>query len=885
MSAIIVNGNIETEIRPAIWMNYSGAAGSTAVGIWDSGDSRETLSRESAALLTLTPTSPINPFNAAMQFQNRGTPAAQNVTAGGWLGATLNPPEQTLTGVAAWADPNVRFGTADPAHVFTNATTARPAQATVNGQIPFYKDFNDSFSENHNGAPFTANNLVGHVDPINGSPLPFAYDNVRGGDGRGLGGASNPLDSRTSSVSFFAPNDGRVPTLANNQNPGFAHFVTMVPIEFGSSTLVPSNTATTPSGALVAVNGAMGAVTHRLTLTVPAAQVANYNRLIPQQVNGLDPIYRASDAAGSSVAGYGPTVGSGQRRHPQRRKRQRQRLCAGERHAASARGQRRHGRRDRHAKRGVAFASAASIPHDRRDQLPRRHGRPRHLGAASDLRGGHGHGQSRHSTREFDHPADRRRQSGGEQRSARNAAAGTPLLGTDVTNQFGQFWNFTSQNAAGGNNNGTLVLYGATDPRVISLRDNGILFSVDSATDGLAATAVNQEKLFGSIPQLQPNTTTLTINGANQPNEARGTVFRTHLTASNATYVDELAMGLDPRRRNVDIDAQSLGGDGINIDANLFFSVARQATGQVASAVSRQANRHQMAADIFEVRAGQADVSRTVGRHNSLFVNQEVIGLGPNFGPQANATPSNDNLLDFDLNTDAAMVANAMSNLDSPINRANDTGNIDRPRIGGDIYRSNFDNYFSLADSGIGDGARIFRSNISDLFANGHAMGLADMDIGSAGIDDLDALALFRPGIGPGVRDGSDVLSGATLSSTLEQNFNFGGGFFVFDPNDDRDFEGIDMFHGGLPTDLALFSLAPGSQTLNFFGLSAGDLFITDFDGTFSLFATAESLGLRFHDNLDGLDSLAVPEPATWALLTLAIIGWGWRRRMTRRIA
>jgi hypothetical protein len=889
-TAVVVNGNIETTVRPGAWLTYSGATGSvnqtTAVGIFDSGDPSDTLSRETASRLGLAPVTPINPNAAAIaRFQNQGTTAAQDISSGGWLGAFLNSPEQTSVNVGA-TDPAIRNG--DPAHVFTNsASLPNTFPALSTGIRPFYFDYNTSFSENHTSMTYVsranpANNLAVMVDAINSTPLPFAYDNTTGGNGRGLGPASLPLDARTSNITYLPNANPRVPSRTDNINPGFVRFVEMIPIEFSTNMLPSGNSAAAvlPAG-----------VVARNTITVSNADGPNVGGLGVDSTyglsNGLEPFYRPRDAAGTNFFGFNVTHNVANANQ----------IRGG---TENNNGFVRSGGNLQVIVNQVDGTNVSNQTFALPDQAPRPFisvggtnylfdtGAPNTSVPAAVFAAGMPSGNPNvRILPTFTIPA-----AGGpitiQNLHVRNAGAGTPIVGTDVTNRFGQVWDFSPKGGAANVNRGTLTLIGPEDPVVIDARDNGILFSVDSTTSGLLNTAVDHEKRFGAIPQLQPNTTTLAITGTNLPNEAAGTIFRTHLTGSNATYVDELAMGLDNRRRNVTIDAQSLGGDGVGPHGNLYFSVSRASTGQAASDVRTQAVRNQVAADIFTIAPGQANVSRGNGRSNSLFINQEVIGLGPNYGPLATATfgpgDPNDNLLDFDVNTETALVNSAMSNLDSPIISANDAGNVDRPRVGGDRYQTNFDNYFSTADSGIGDGARIFRSNVTSVFALGSDMGLADMAAGFVGIDDLDGLSLFRPSVDPGVI-GGPLLPGPALSSTLQQNFNFGGGFFVFDPNGDRDFEGIDMFHGGAATDLALFSLAPGSQTLNFFGLSPADIFITDFDGTFSLYATAESLGLLFNDNVDGLDSLAIPEPASLVLVIVGTVGFAWRPPRTGRFA
>jgi hypothetical protein len=120
----------------------------------------------------------------------------------------------------------------------------------------------------------------------------------------------------------------------------------------------------------------------------------------------------------------------------------------------------------------------------------------------------------------------------------------------------------------------------------------------------------------------------------------------------------------------------------------------------------------------------------------------------------------------------------------------------------------------------------------------------------------------------------------ARLWSLLLQNAVTG--LETYAPNEDASFDGIDAFHGG-SSDVALFTLAPGSPSLfdyNLmlaqdglpFPLSPSDVFITDFNGTFGLYANSDSLGLLPTDSIVGLD-IAVPEPPTIALLAAGMMG------------
>lgn len=843
---------IETRLRPAVWLRYGGGpfgADQTAVGIFDSGDPAETLSRETSVLLGAGVVTPLHAANPNARNYNQGTTGQITVTSGGWLGGTFDLERTTQNPLPGGTEPGVRAD--DPAHTFTNATGLnRTAGLSANNERLWYLDYNRNFdatptrfgfTENHTSTAFVsgtnpANNLVVFVDPINGTPLPYPYDNANGnnngsfsGNGRNVFDPPNPpdnnpanlnLDQRASSVSYLAGNNSRVPTPANNTNPGFVYFVDLTPREF-TSTLTPGAAA-----AGVVVNNALPAGTRNLVFQGTGATAT---QVLPRsQLGTLDPEYQPATAGGAFVGytGFTYTVGPGV-------------ALGGQTNPAG------FVRSDGTVNIVANDATPAPLLNQNivlPSQAPRPFGSiviPAlgiNTGALALLDTG-----------------------------APTTTAGT-IVGTDILNRFGQFWDFRNVNP---NNHGRLTLIAPSIPSVIQATGNGIVFNVDQNTTGLARSAVEQEKLYGSVPQLQISAATAAGLGGGDgiANQAHGTVFRTHLTGSNATYIDENATQLARGAAGKVMDANSLGADGIHIQARLWFSADPSSIGQGGSPLNVQKVRNQSASDIYDSITGTS--TRTVGAHQ-LFINQEVMGLGPNFGPLATATPSTDNLLDFDLYTGKAMPARSLSNLDSPIEVVGDSGTATRARVSDERYAVNFDQYFSVRRSATGGGANIYRSQLSSLFAQAADMGL--VDDGALNFDDIDGLTLYRPSVGPGVI-GGPLQIGANRSSTLLENTLAGGGFFDFDPNDDGLFKGIDMFGGSAPTDLALFSLTPDSATLSFFGLSPADIFITDFDGTFTLFATAESLGLQFSDNIDGLDSVAVPEPPTLALFVGCFLG------------
>ena len=89
--------------------------------------------------------------------------------------------------------------------------------------------------------------------------------------------------------------------------------------------------------------------------------------------------------------------------------------------------------------------------------------------------------------------------------------------------------------------------------------------------------------------------------------------------------------------------------------------------------------------------------------------------------------------------------------------------------------------------------------------------------------------------------------------------------------------------------DEALFSLAAGSPSLGA-AFSPGDVFYTDFQGSFSLWVSAAQLGLLAADELNALDTMPhpeggppIPEPGTLVLVLLSGVGLLGRRAGRRR--
>jgi len=830
-AAVIPGTNIEARIRPIVWTQYSGAptpsGNNTVVAIWDTGDPWETMSRETALQLGLAPTTPMIPggsFGGNSALRNNGVIAQQDVQSSGWFGARFDGPERmTPAPPGGWADIDLRAG--DPSHVFTSATVAASNPVTSSGLYNWYGDYNNGFSETHTGMPFVtssvvADNMTAFVDPINATPLPFAYDNSNGGNNRGLGGASLPLDSRTSSVSFYNKGSARIPDPVKNANAGFTHFVNLRPQQF-SSTLVPADGQAVLNAALPA------GVDRRITIEVSPANAANGIALYPKTSNPQFS-FTVGDLAGTTT--YAEVSNVFEVRNETIR-------AGGE---VDSRG---FVRDDGTVQINVISKDA--------------------LGAVTN-----------HMTQTVRLPSSTPRPYGtvnipalGINTGANNILidTGAPttsasIIGTDTLNRFGQFWDFAPQNAGAGNNNGRLTLYAPSNPEVISAVAKGMLFGVDGNTTGAQATAVRHEATLGSIPQFQPGGAATLSDGVDA-NQSR-VIFRSHLTASNATYIDEEALNLDGGGQP-NMISMSTGKDTINGD--IFFSVAPSSVGEDGSVVKQQSMRNQVGSDIFKrARAGITN-DRSLGA-STLFINQETMGLGAFAGPGFTvplAERSNDNLSSLDMFTDKAMHTGSFSNLDSPILSHNDAGTAARPRVGADRLGAggNFDTYFTTDVPGP---TAIYRSDFGagGEFATYLQMGLVEGDI-------IDAMSMFRPSIAPGILGAPALDPGNDRFSPFVIDDEF-----RYDPNTNGAFAGIDWGFG-LDSDLVMFSLGFRSPTLAQYNLSPADLFITDFDGTFTLAVTAESLGLKFFDNVDALDNLIiehvpVPEPATLVLIGLS---------------
>lgn len=291
----------------------------------------------------------------------------------------------------------------------------------------------------------------------------------------------------------------------------------------------------------------------------------------------------------------------------------------------------------------------------------------------------------------------------------------------------------------------------------------------------------------------------------------------------------------------------------------LDFSIDRISTGAAGSASAAQAALSQQAGDIY--------------RSSAAFINPAVfvgtLGVGSYAGPLASAGKGGSNKLLIDesafgllsggavvpAGADAGPVGQGTHDNVDAYDRRSATTPAGSP---GAVYSQH--SYFAIAPSeaitvgasaaDIFDTAALTPGTSPIPYASALSMGL---DLNGRNTDSIDALVMFDAGLVGGATSGGP---GAEAGR-----------------------------------DYALFSLAPGSETLGALaslGISAGDVFFTDFSGSFAVYAFAADLGLpsgmasfpfQNQSNIDALEIAVVPEPAAAVLLAVGGLAVGVRRR------
>ncbi|MGD0770354.1 MAG: PEP-CTERM sorting domain-containing protein [Tepidisphaeraceae bacterium] len=501
-----------------------------------------------------------------------------------------------------------------------------------------------------------------------------------------------------------------------------------------------------------------------------------------------------------------------------------------------------------------------------------------------------------------------------------NSPASPPLLGTNVLNQYGQYFDLKDN---------ALLLFAPQSKTDQNIVGPGILFDVGRKSTGLANTGVNQLATNGSLPVNTGNG--YSIAGDGVTGQQSSAVFSTQLTHSNKAYISGIsALGL---QANDQLNGLSMGADQIGTPQSiangggsdncaLLFSVDSGTQGLPNTGVAAQVALGKQSTNMYISTTGSY-LANQVGA-NSLKYSGDLLGLGPDAGPSASAAGRGhvDQLGDFVLESQrgyynsSTYVPGSNSGGSSTVQRNIDptiTSETSRPLITGlgvtlpsatqtpgpgtnppsiagtpvtstppsssyrqDDYGSTFDTYFTLDNSSPTIANTVYSS--ADILVNNSAPAVGastgfhlfadNTEMGLSAGDCIDALALSRPMLGAA----NPLVSG---TANRQNPYLMGN----FDANKYGDFLDVNAFNGGTATDYDLFTLARGSPDLNIFDpvigrtLSPADVFVSDFDGTFSLYATAQSLGLNpATDEITGLKPLPlsdVPEPATFALLAV----------------
>ena len=287
------------------------------------------------------------------------------------------------------------------------------------------------------------------------------------------------------------------------------------------------------------------------------------------------------------------------------------------------------------------------------------------------------------------------------------------------------------------------------------------------------------------------------------------------------------------------INAMSVLAQNLADEIQLSFSVDRNSVGLPNTAVNNQAALNQQPGDIFRVPGAYPSPIQFGGL------------LPPDAGyvsgvlPTPGTGPGN-NILSVD-ESQLTLTAGAGPGVMTP-------SNVAAPPITGGSHDNLDAMDFHLLDHN-GDGIPDAPGVFSWLF--------------SVNPDEAAELAALSGG----AFSAADVFAVVPVVNTSMLAFSAASsGLDAAGPNTDD----IDALH--LVTDGAgggaLFSLAPGSASLLQHGLSAADIFFTDFNGSFTTYLTAADIGLLPQDNVD-----ALPEPATLTLLALGGLAMLRRRR------
>jgi len=267
-----------------------------------------------------------------------------------------------------------------------------------------------------------------------------------------------------------------------------------------------------------------------------------------------------------------------------------------------------------------------------------------------------------------------------------------------------------------------------------------------------------------------------------------------------------------------DLDALSQGMDIVTLTDIIYFSVDRYSIGVRDTAVYHQST-----------------VSTTAQQASDIYV---TVHVPPVDSQGIISVPQGDNALVIDEAGNEPMTAGF--------------GLLPDNRDNLDAFSFEAFDYYSRPSYTIpGDG----KQDVAVFFSLDPIGGLGGADIWmSPKLDQTPSLSVFKSATTMGLAE-EDNIDALVLNAIP----------YIFGEQD--------------PIARAYYSLAPGSPTLTTLGASPADIFYTDFDGTSVLAYSANSLGLLPYDNVDALETAAIPEPITLSLLAAGIALYVPRRR------